>query len=71
MKNYVNIMQMTLDKIGELIEEGEQAPVCEHPMQARRDMSTMGHISWQCKICGYAFEQSTEEISNGEVRSNE
>ena len=70
LKNYVNIMQMALDKIGELIDESEQSPICEHPPGMRRDLSTMGHISWECRQCGHLYEQPLEAGTDGQIRSD-
>lgn len=65
LKGYVGMMQLALDKIHELIEENEQVAICQHPLGARRDLSTMGHQMWECKLCGYTFEEQAEESGNG------
>lgn len=28
---------------------------CQHPIDDRIDLSTMGHEAWQCGVCGYTF----------------
>lgn len=38
-------------------EEEEQPQGCQHPQESRLDMSTMGHIRWQCGLCGYTHEE--------------
>jgi rubrerythrin len=32
-------------------------PVCVHPMDRRRDESSMGVTRWTCLECGYTHEQ--------------
>jgi len=67
LKGFLGMMQLTLDKVNEIIEESEQAPICEHPLQMRCDNSTMGHITWQCKICGFTYEQTAEASGDGKI----
>jgi ribosomal protein L37AE/L43A len=69
LKQFVGMIQLALDKIQEIIEEDEQSPICVHPLNARRDMSTMGNPSWQCKNCGYIYEKHLEESDDGKVCS--
>lgn len=39
------------------VEDESQTEVCQHPKDRRLDLSTMGHIRWQCKECGYLYEE--------------
>jgi transposase-like protein len=68
LRGFVGMIHLALEKIEELIEESEQAPICVHPIQARMDMSTMGHAAWRCKLCGFTYEQA-EDSGDGEIRT--
>ena len=38
-------------------DEPQEPEECQHPEEARIDMSTMGHLgAWRCGICGYECE---------------
>lgn len=40
----------------------EPAPeegICNHPADSRQDLSTMGHIRWQCRECGHLHNPGT------------
>lgn len=39
------------------LEENQKSQVCPHPPDRRKDHSTMGHIIWQCGVCGYLYEE--------------
>lgn len=42
-----------LDAAMELMED----EACLHPPDRRKDLSTMGHRTWQCLDCGYLHEE--------------
>lgn len=36
----------------------EQDEGCAHPEDQRIDLSTMGVRRWECRVCGYRFEEA-------------
>lgn len=66
MESVLVALKIQHDAMGALIEallcvamdmEEEQPQDCQHPSDQRIDMSTMGAIRWQCKLCGHQHEE--------------
>jgi len=36
----------------------EKSGECDHPIDKRKDHSTMGTKRWQCGVCGYVYEEA-------------
>lgn len=43
--------------LGQEPEEEEEAGKCQHPLEHRKNYSTMGRTIWQCGLCGYLHEE--------------
>lgn len=52
-------MRAQLDAALFLLAEPETEERCLHPPESRINMSTMGKVSWECRICGYRHEEVT------------
>ena len=38
----------------------EEAGECQHPLESRKNYSTMGAERWQCGVCGYFHEEVSQ-----------
>jgi rubrerythrin len=51
--------------LGQEPEEEEEAGECRHPLESRKNYSTMGATRWMCGICGYLHEEVNQAGSTG------
>lgn len=60
--NLLNTAGAAIEAAYELLtqDQQEQEPECEHPLDKRKNYSTMGIQRWQCTLCGYLYEEKKE-----------
>lgn len=56
----INNAGAALEAAFEIVAKDEEEPGCEHPADQRKNYSTMGVERWQCKLCGFFYEQKKE-----------
>lgn len=62
LKSLLNAAGASLEAAFDIIAAyDEEPPQCEHPKDKRKDYSTMGVERWQCKECGFLYEQKGGE----------
>lgn len=42
----------------------EETGECQHPLESRKNYSTMGVERWQCGVCGYFHEEVNHGTDN-------
>lgn len=54
----------TLEQVDALLDDEVvvDKETCEHPKDARKDMSSMGVKRWVCTVCGYVESQDGEGV---------
>jgi len=69
-KKQLETIKILLEGLIEQIEDFEQLnsaeQACDHPPEHRLDLSTMGHIRWVCRLCGYVHEEDVSK-QDGQV----